>query len=389
MLWAVELLLLLAQDAASPYGWRRDGSGTFPGATPPLEWSEKKNVAWRTEVGVGHASPVIAGDRVLVLSEPGVLWCLDRAKGTLLWKTAVGEDLPEDVKKLVREPPPGLKDRVRSTPVTDGERVWVELTTGVVACYTLKGAREWAIHVDPAPLGYGPSASLVLSGGTLLVDSTRLQGHEASTGKFLWKAAAAEPHYGTPALLTLGGTPMALTAKGAVLRISDGAVLARDVAAGLGGEQAATPLIDGDVAYFAYHRCSAVKLSLKDGKLRPEKLWEQELPGPVIASPVLKDGLLHVILSATSDFRVLDSKTGKILVEKQLALGPEFYPSLALAGGYLFLGNNKGDMLVLEPGRVYKELRRNELPDGSFASPVFHGPRAYLRDGEHLYCIGP
>lgn len=389
MLWAAELLLFLAQDAASPHGWRRDGSGVFPGATPPLEWSEKKNVAWRTEVGGGHSSPVIAGDRVFVLAEPGTLWCLDRAKGTVLWKAAVGEGLPEEVKKKTRGLPPGLKDQARATPVTDGEHVWVALTTGVVSCYTVKGARAWAIYADPAPLSYGPGASLVLSGKTLLVDSTRLQAHEASSGNFLWKAAAAEPHYGTPALLTLDGTPLALTAKGAVVRLSDGAVLARDVAAGLGGEQAATPLIDGDTAYFAYHRCSAVKLSLKDGKVRAEKLWEQELPGDVIASPVLKDGLLYVMPSGTSDFRVLESRTGKILVEKDLGLGPNYYPSLALAGGRVFLGNDKGYMLVLEPGPAYKELHRNELPEGSAASPLFQGAHAFLRDGEHLYCIGP
>ncbi len=389
MLWAAELLVFLAQDAASPYGWRRDGSGHFPGATPPTEWSEKKNIKWRTAVGGGNSSPVIAGDRVLLLAEPGTLWCLDRAKGNVIWKAAVGDDLPEELKSKVRGLPPGLKERARATPVTDGEHVWVSLTTGVVACYTMKGARAWAIYVDPAPLSYGPSASLVLSGGMLLVDSTRLQAHEASTGKPLWKAAAAEPHYGTPALLTLGGTPMAVTAKGAVVRLSDGAVLARDVAEGLGGDQSPTPLVDGDAAYFAYHRCTAVRLSLKEGKVRAEKLWEQELPADVISSPVLKDGMLFVMSSGTTDFRVLDSKTGKALVEKEMDLGPNFYPSLALAGGFLFLGNDKGDMVVLEPGRAYKELRRNELPNGSGASPVFHGPHALLRGGEYLYCVGP
>jgi outer membrane protein assembly factor BamB len=380
------LALFSAQDAASPYGFRRDGSGVFPGATPPTEWGEKKNIKWRTNVGAGNSSPVVAGDKVLVLAEPGTLWCLDRTKGHVIWNVVVG-DVPDGLKKDLRDLP-GLKERARATPVTDGQSVYVSLTNGVVACYTMKGSRPWVRVVPPAPLSYGPSASPVLAGKILLVDSMRLQAHEADTGNPLWKAAAAEPHYGTPALLTLDGTLLAVTAKGAVVRVSDGAVLARDVAAGLGGDQSPTPLIDRDVAYFAYRRCTAVKLAMKEGKVSAQKLWEQELPGDVISSPVLKDGMLFVIPQGAG-YRVLEAKTGKALLEKDLDLDPNFYPSLALAGKFLFLGNDKGDTLVLDPSREFKLVRRNELPDGSGASPVFDGPNAFLRGGEFLYCAGP
>ena len=390
---AVFLLLaaseLVAQEAAAPYGFRRDGSGTFPGANPPLEWGEKKNIKWRTNVGTGYSSPVIAGDTVLVLAEPGVLWCLGREKGNVIWSAAVGGDLPDVVKKYVRDLP-GLKEKARATPVTDGRFVYVSLTNGVVACYTLqKGSRPWVMYVDPAPLSYGPGASPVLAGKILLVDSTRLQGHEAESGKPLWRAVSAEPHYGTQALLTLDGTLLAVTAKGSVVRVSDGAILARDIAEGLGGDQAPTPVFDGDVVFFAYRRCTAVKLSMKEGKVASLKLWEQELPGEVIASPVVKDGMLFVIPQATASYRVLDAKTGATLLEKDLKLEPNFYPSLSLAGKYLFLGNTRGDTLVLEPSREFKRVRQNEMPDGSGASPIFHGPNAFLRDGEFLYCVGP
>lgn len=43
--------------------------GAVADAAPPLSWSESKNVAWKVELeGSGHASPVIWGDRVYVMS---------------------------------------------------------------------------------------------------------------------------------------------------------------------------------------------------------------------------------------------------------------------------------------------------------------------------------
>ena len=50
--------------------WRGPlNTGTSPTAQPPTEWSETKNVRWKTEIpGRGSASPVIWGDKVFVLS---------------------------------------------------------------------------------------------------------------------------------------------------------------------------------------------------------------------------------------------------------------------------------------------------------------------------------
>ena len=364
---------------AGYFGWRRNGSGHFTDATPPTEWSDKKNIKWRAKVGAGTSSPVIAGDRIIVTSEPGTISCVSRADGKVLWTADLKAEGPE---------PRSTKDYSRATPATDGKNVWVSFSNGVVASYSLDGKRNWLVKVEPARLSYGPSASPVLAGGKLLVDGLRLTALDPASGKELWKAEV-EAHYGTPAVLTLNGTLLAVTAKGAVVRISDGAVLARDIAPGLGGDQAPTPIVQGNIVYFTYLRCCAVKLSMADGKIQAEELWDQDLPGAIISSPVLKDGLLYVVPSGSPVYHVLDAASGKVLLEKPLELDPNIYPSLTLAGKYLFLGNDKGTMLVLEPGKEYKQVRKNELADGSGASPVFSGSQLYLRDGEFLYGIGP
>jgi outer membrane protein assembly factor BamB len=360
------------------FGWRRNGTGKFPDATPPTEWSEKKNIRWQAKVGEGHSSPVVSGDRVIVTADPGKVWCLQRSDGKVLWSADLTGG-PE-----IR----GTKERARPTPVADGRSVFVALSNGVVASYSLEGKLLWRSAVEPAALTYGPSSSPILAGGKLLIDAARLTALDAASGQEIWKAAEGEAHYGSPAIASIGGTLMAVTAKGTVVRVSDGAVLAKAVAAGLGGDQSPTPLVEGPVVYFAYKKCSAVKLSLDGGKLTAETLWEQDLPGDIIASPILTEGMLFVVPSGSPDYRVLNAATGAVLLEKSLEIDPNIYPSLALAGKHLFLGNEKGTMLVLEPGVLYKEIRRNELPDGSGASPVFSGSHLFLRGGEILYCVG-
>jgi hypothetical protein len=290
------LLLALAAPQDGVRGWRGDGSGVFPKATPPAEWSEKKNVKWHVTVGEGVSSPVVWENRVLVLAEPGTLVCLDRATGKIAWKEDLTADLPPEVKEKLR-PPGTIPDRARATPVTDGKSIFVTLCSGLAASVSIDGKRRWVRAIEPAKLQYGPSASPVLVGTTLLVDSTCLTALDAETGAPRWTAPEAETHYGTPAILTLGGKAFAVTPKGAVVRISDGAVVAKEIASGLGGDQAPTPVLRDGIAYFAYRHSTAVRLSLEGEKLRHEKVWEQDLPAEVTASPVLHDGMLFVMAS--------------------------------------------------------------------------------------------
>src|SRR4051812_34549688 len=72
-----------------PFGWRGDGSGRFPGATPVTEWSPTKNVRWSTLVGRSYSSPIVTGEFVFVTSEPDLLLCILRKGGTVQWKSSL------------------------------------------------------------------------------------------------------------------------------------------------------------------------------------------------------------------------------------------------------------------------------------------------------------
>src|SRR6516162_1068172 len=85
----VVLLLLASHPALSgeTIGWRTDGTGCYPKAQPPLEWSTTKNVVWKTPMpGYGVSHPVLLGQRVFTCAEPGTLLCLNREDGKILWQ---------------------------------------------------------------------------------------------------------------------------------------------------------------------------------------------------------------------------------------------------------------------------------------------------------------
>ena len=64
---------LLAADPVAERFWPQwrgpYATGVSRSADPPVEWSETKNIRWKTEIpGRGSSSPVVWGDRLFVLT---------------------------------------------------------------------------------------------------------------------------------------------------------------------------------------------------------------------------------------------------------------------------------------------------------------------------------
>jgi outer membrane protein assembly factor BamB len=77
-----------------PVGWRGDGTGRYPAATPPTTWGRTKNgntyatknILWMAPMpdwGVG--CPIIVGQRIFITTEIYDLVCLDKQTGRVLW----------------------------------------------------------------------------------------------------------------------------------------------------------------------------------------------------------------------------------------------------------------------------------------------------------------
>ena len=395
------VLLLLALPARGDgWGWRGDGSGCFPQATPPLQWDidEGKNILWKTEIGKGQSSPVVAAGRLFVTAEQDFLLAADPKSGKILWKK---DNAPATLPSLAKAPekrPPSAPGCGYSTPtpVTDGKFVWASYGTGIVVCYDLEGNRQWARHLDlPQASEFGRSASPVLAGGRLLVSIGGMEALDPKTGDLVWQAPDAKPTFGSPAVAKIGETNVAITPGGNCVRASDGKILASK----LGAMKYVSPLVHAGVVYYIDKEASAWRLLAQAGDaVKFEKVWENEdLEGEFFACPVWHEGLIYAA-SNEGVFYVLDAATGKLVYKKELAIrsaggkpGTEpanVYPSVTLVGKHLLVGNDEGETLVLAPGREYKETAHNFLDKGGGASPAADGALLFLRGAKRLYCIG-
>ncbi len=119
-----------------PVGFRGDGNGWFPGATPVSTWQEgtpvrkskevtrrgrprkmdywefsdetSKNIVWKVAMPAwANTQPIVVGDRVFTYGEPDMLICVDAYSGKVLWTRTVNPweaaGLAEDKATLCRE----------------------------------------------------------------------------------------------------------------------------------------------------------------------------------------------------------------------------------------------------------------------------------------------
>ena len=455
LLAGVLIAVGLPAHADEPFGFRANGQGRFPNATPVLEWSPTNNVIWRTELPkFSNSSPVLTSNRLFTCAEPSLLICVNLADGKILWQksndyadvltnpeqqnklqsadaavNAVNQRLAAKLDErdetawlMYKHRDPSLKTKVdalqaevdeihkellkanglvlpvtrpengytSATPVTDGKHVWAVFGSGVVVCYDVNGKRIWAAKIDTPcdHMGWGSCSSPVLAGKILLVQYNTIFGLEAETGKVLWKGkdVYADPkehkvEVGTAALEKIGDQYTAYTCKGTAINVSNGAEVASDLKK-LGN----SPVLQDGVLYCIEAKSEAFRLSRNPAD-KPAKLWDGEAlePGAYYASPLVQDGLIYVLTGSGKLF-VLDAKTGQKVYEKKI-LGGTCYCSPTLAGKYILIGSDNGKMVVIEPGREYKEVAQNDL-EPFRSTPVFAGSRMYVRTLKSLYCIG-
>jgi len=73
---------------ANVRGYRNRGRSDYPDAEPVTAWDIEKrtNVRWHLPLIWSHAQPVVVGDKLYVLGEPHILYCLNKNTGEILWE---------------------------------------------------------------------------------------------------------------------------------------------------------------------------------------------------------------------------------------------------------------------------------------------------------------
>ncbi|MCZ7648370.1 MAG: PQQ-like beta-propeller repeat protein [Planctomycetota bacterium] len=312
------------------------------------------------------------------------------------------------------------------TPVSDGKHVYVAFATGTLACFDLDGKRVWTALEIHNPGEHGFTGSPVLQDGNLVMYFDRLIALDGQTGQRVW-ATDTRPEkgglntykiHGTVCPIKVGGEGAIFTGQGQLIRTRDGKSLYFEFyKAGKG--RCTSPIAEGDLIFNLSGEGALRILSfpyiadaVQPSKLQTVTIDTRNFPawfgGAFMASPLYHEGLLYCV-NMDGVLTVVDAKAETVVYQKLLdadlfaahqgwwAGRGQLGSSPALGGKHLFVFGNQGTALVLEPGRVFKQVSKNRLEcqmsNGNAQEvittcPVFDGKRIYVRAEEHLYCIG-
>lgn len=365
-------------------GWRSDGTGKFPTATPLTKWSATEGVIWKTPLPKqSNASPTVVNDRIFICQEQETLICLSAKDGKILWEETLDWDALSN--GTTRPPCHVANGYTTPTPLSDGEHVYVVFGSGLAAAFDLEGKRLWARLIGRSAHEWGHSASPVFSGGKIIVHmSNKLMALDPKSGRTFWSTPSVS-FWGSPLPLEIGSGHAVLTSGGDIILSRNGTIIASSVA-----EMPWTsPIVaDGVIYVIDEEGATAVKLPQQLGlKLPIERLWSAEgKKDRYYSSAIHHDGLLYNV-TKLGFLVVLDASNGELVYQKRLPVSGTIYPSPCLAGEHLIVSSDSGQMVVVEPGRTYKEIAKNKL-ENLRSCPTFDGDRMYVRTIKHLYCIG-
>ncbi len=360
--------------------WRGPNrNGIVEGQTPPTEWSDEKNIIWKTELtGRGHASPCIAGNQIVIATADSVtqkqyVVSYDFETGGRLWETLVNEG--NFLKKIFP-----TNTHASSTVVSDGEHFFAVLCNNdaaQVVALDNQGKILWQKRVapfKPKVYQFGFGSSPILYGDKLIVSSEcEREGAmvclRCLDGEEVWRIDRfAATSYSTPSIATVAGQEQLLMSGG-------GKVEAYDPKTGKPLWNAAapwtvtcgTPVWDDQNVYvsggYPASRTMAVKA---DGS--GAVVWENA-NNSYEQSLLLHDGYLYA--TTESGFcvctRAADgNEMWKVRMDAKISASP------VLVNGNIYVSAENGVTWVFRATPAgYEEVAKNSLGNTAYATPAF------------------
>ncbi len=380
------------------------GDGMSDATGLPISWSETENIAWKIPIhDHGWSSPVIWGQQIWLTTatEDGKRMfavCVDRDTGAVT----------HDVKVLdVTEPEriAQVNSYASPTPVAEEGRVYVHYGTYGTACLnTRTGEVLWTRDDLNCNHHMGPGASPILHGDLLIftVDGCDVQyvvALDKRTGKTVWKTDRTidlsgvhymtRKCYGTPTVYRTGNR-LEMVAPGAR------AIFAYDPQNGRelwkvrhgGWSISPRPIFRDGLLYVVTDYEHPELWCLKpggDGERGEDAiLWRMRKGAPSTPSFLLVHGTVFCV-DDDGIATCLDAKSGELIWRERLE--GNFSASPVCAGSRVYVFDHNSIATVIDVGREYKELAKNQLDGEMRASPAIADNALFVRTKTHLYRI--
>jgi outer membrane protein assembly factor BamB len=422
--------VVAAEESNWPQWRGPEGQGISTEKNLPDEWSQTKNILWKTALpGRGHSSPIIWGKKIFLTAAiegpvvPGAkavkhirrgqdyvhpdsvggdrhhtlkVLCLDRDTGKLLWERTAYEGTVHDDRHR-------KNNFASSTPVTDGQRVYAFFDAEGLYCYDFEGKLVWKISLGKiAKMGLGHGISPVLHENLLILQCDQEDGGPISfivavdkrTGKEVWRVARTHRKTWATPLLVRAPQRVELIASGAETVIAYDPATGKELwsCEGVVGHAIPSAVAGHGMVFitagYPSKRVIAVRLGAT-GNLTgtPHLAWKYDKGTAYVASPILYGDYLYV-LNDKGILTCLDAKTGAVKYEGgRVPVPASFTASPVAFDGKILLTSEDGDTFVIKAGPEHAVIRTNSLGEPVLASPAIAGGRIFIRGEQHLYCI--
>ena len=394
-------------------------NGVASGKGYAVSWSPDDNVRWRVPLpGLGASTPAVWGDRLVLTCDieghDGIL-CIDRA-GKECWRQQLGDIRPGKHKKATG---------CNSSPVTDGDHVWVYFKSGELACLSLTdGAIVWKTNLQEQfgedTLWWDLGTSPVLTKQAVVVavmqtGPSYLVAFDRETGAVLWKhdrmldaPEEAAQSYSTP-LVVAGNADWNEPTEMLIVLGADH-VTAHDAADGreiwrVGGlnpegdkffRSIASPVVAGEFVIAPYARGKTVTAIRRGGSgdvTASHIAWKREPLGTDVPTPAIRDGRV-MICGDKGLMSCLDLKTGQTLWEDSLPKNRNRYSSSPIiVDNHVLLTREDGHSWSIawpgEKGDSFTILGEGTVDEMTVATPVCLDGEIFLRTHDALWCIQP
>lgn len=428
-------LLLLLTTAASGQDWPSfrgpHASGVADGQDLPADWDAGtgRNIRWYTRIpGRSHASPVIWGDQILVLSavaqnqkelvlgdEGGIdtladteeyswrLYSIDKHNGDIGWMREAYRGVPRTRRHV-------KASQANSTPATDGEVIVSIFGSEGMVAFDMQGNELWRVDLGNLDAGlygdptsqWGHSSSPIIWKDLVLVQVDRhtdsfIAAYNRRTGDEIWKIGRDEkPIWATPTIHESDARTQMIVMGGTWDRGLDPRTgqelwrFARDLEV-----KTTTPIVAGGLVIlsggYRGKNLQAIRVgaegdvSLADGaKSSASVAWTSEPGGPYTSTPVAYRDTIYFARN-TGVIAALDLATGEEIFRDRV--DSTYSASPVASDGKIYLAGEDGVLTVIRAGRTLEVLARNDMGEPLMASPAISDGTLFVRSGSGLYAI--
>jgi outer membrane protein assembly factor BamB len=390
----VASMLIVQAGAASNWSqWRGpERDGVVPDLSLPTHWPAALTRQWQVAVGEGHSSPIVAGDRVYLLTREGdleVARCLELDSGKQVWRS----DYPAPY--VVNPAAHAHGKGPKSTPLLYAGKLFTLGIGGILSCFDadtgkLRWRKDFTGQFKYASPLYGASMSPMIEGGALIVhvgghNEGALTAFDPETGEVRWQNAVNGPGYSSPIVVTLAGVRQIVTQTQSYL-------LGVDAASGkllwkerfrTGDQNSVTTLAVNDMLiYSGFNQpLRAIRLKKHGDQFAPEEVWANKAHSCFMSTPVLANGrLLGMSNRNGGHIFCVDAQSGKTIWKSPGRLAQNV--ALLVAGDVVLLLKDQGRLAVLKADATsYEPLAEYQVAQSStWAHPCPAGNRILIKD---------